>query len=448
MKIMLVIVILFVNYSAGFSQASAYEPDHLFPTNELKEDLRFLKDSLEKKHPALYRYISKPELDAVFDSLDHAIACPLNEQEFLSLVTLLHASIKDGHTIFLPSEGAMEYLNTKERLLPLAVVIIKGKLFVAENWSGDSSIQCGEEIMNINGISAVAVLSQLLRRQIRDGQNQTYPIWILNQYFAPHYSFVYGHPERFTLGLKNAQGVFHTMQVMALKKDNIKVYRQKRYPARYLLPNDGKGIILEEKKDGVSAILTLRSFDTAMLNETYKQAFNQVIDRVFRHLQLHHIHNLILDLRGNQGGDFESGRYLLSYLFTKPSMYLVGGKESRMIQPQKNHFAGKLIVLINGGSFSNSGIVSACLEREQRAIFIGEETGGNKYVISGDPEELILPHTRISCNISTTEFRISKGVNREHGVVPGYPVSASLEDLLNERDTAMELALKLISQNR
>ena len=48
---------------------------------------------------------------------------------------------------------------------------------------------------------------------------------------------------------------------------------------------------------------------------------------------------------------------------------------------------GELLVLINGGSFSSTAILCACLRRDQRALFIGEETGGNAHIISGDPVE-------------------------------------------------------------
>ena len=64
--------------------------------------------------------------------------------------------------------------------------------------------------MSINGVSTpIILIGQLLRRQIRDGNNNTYPEWILNHYFSSYYSFAFGQPRIFTLKLKNAKGVLY-----------------------------------------------------------------------------------------------------------------------------------------------------------------------------------------------------------------------------------------------
>jgi hypothetical protein len=401
---------------------------------------------LEKTHPALYRYTTKSSFHAFFDSLDHAIVRPMTEQGFLSLITLLHAKIRDGHTMFLPSEAAMEYDNSKGRFLPFSVAFTAGKLYIVENCSGDSTIQQGEEILGINGASTSAVMLQLLSRQIRDGNNQTYPEWIVNHYFAAYYRFAFGQPDQFSLELKNTSGELHKKQVMALTKDSIKFFRQTRYAYRYRQTNQGQGIILEENKHNTTAILTIKSFDPDLLQSFYKQDYKHVMDSIFMLLNRNQTMNLILDLRDNQGGDFEPGRYLLSYLFIHPARYLMDGKEAKLIQPKAHHFTGRLFVLINGGSFSSTAIVSANLERDQRAIFIGEETGGNKYIISGNPVEGLLPQTKIRSFISTTTFRIIGGANDGHGILPAYPIYTTIGDILTGNDPSKKLALQLIPE--
>jgi len=122
------------------------------------------------------------------------------------------------------------------------------------------------------------------------------------------------------------------------------------------------------------------------------------------------------------------------------------GEEARLLQPKNNHFTGKLFVLINGGSFSNTAIVSACLAQAQRAVFIGEETGGNRSVISGKPTEILLPKTQIRGFISTTTFRIATGTDDGHGVLPTYQVLPTITDILTGKDIAKAFALQLISE--
>jgi C-terminal processing protease CtpA/Prc len=118
-----------------------------------------------------------------------------------------------------------------------------------------------------------------------------------------------------------------------------------------------------------------------------------------------------------------------------------------VIRPAAHRFAGKLVVLINGGSFSSTAIVAAILEREKRAVFAGEETGGNKTIISGDPAEVLLPYTTITSYISTVIYRIGMGVNNGHGVMPDYRVQSSIGDRLTHRDRALEFALGLIRRD-
>jgi len=434
-------LLLLLSAPSALGQIQLSDTNRIYRPDELKADLRFLRKKLASIHPGLYRYTTKPAFDIFFDSLYNSVDKPMDEQAFLSLITLLHPKIGDGHTMFLPSSTTAEYNNSKGRFFPFSLTYTGGRLYVAENCSSDTGIEKGEEIVSINGEGTAAVMSQLLARQIRDGYNQTYPIWILNHYFPAYYSFAYGRPSQFSIELKSKNGELRKKQVAALTKDSIKFFRQTRYPAI-----EFPGISVEEIKDGTTAILTIKSFDPDLLESVYKQDYKRTLDSIFTMLNRNRATNLILDLRDNQGGDFEPGRYLLSYLLMSPARYLLNGKESRLIQPRINHFTGRLFVLINGGSFSNTAIVSACLEKNKRAVFIGEETGGNKYIISGNPTEVVMPKTRIRGFISTTTFWITAGGGDGHGVLPTYPVLPTIADILTEKDIPKAFALKLISE--
>lgn len=426
-------------------QDAGYDPNRLYPVDTLKADLHFLRSKLEKIHPALYRYTSIQALNNFMDSLDRAIIHPLKEQEFLSLVSLLNAKICDGHTMLLPSEAAMEYNNTRALLLPFFVFFKYGRLYITENCSSDSSIQIGSTISRINGVEAKTVMTQLLQRQIRDGYNQTYPLWILNHYFPSYYLFAFGESTLFDLELKNSRNEIFTRQVAGLRKDSIRHYRQARYTPFELNADRQQGISLEITKDALTAILTIKSFDTSLLKDQYGQDFHQAIDSVFKQLQTYSVKKLLLDLRDNQGGDFETGRYLLSYLATRPTQYLIGGEEAELITPRSDHYTGPLYVLINGGSFSNTAIVSACLAQTNRAIFMGEESGGNPYMISGNPTLVVLPHTGLQAYISTTNFSISTAPNEGRGIIPKRSLFISLQEALTGRDLIRRWAMTLMN---
>ena len=121
------------------------------------------------------------------------------------------------------------------------------------------------------------------------------------------------------------------------------------------------------------------------------------------------------------------------------------GEATKVQKPVDSPYKGNLYILINGGSFSNSGIVSSLLAANNRGIFIGEETGGNRYIISGDAGNGTLPITRINCEISSKKYQIQQtDKNDGHGTIPSYYVTSNIDDFKKNNDKAKELAFGLI----
>ncbi len=239
--------------------------------------------------------------------------------------------------MFLPGDSAMVYNSFNGKFLPLQVHYAEGKLTIVENHSTDSTIQPRMEILSINGTSASLVMEQLLARQVRDGYNRTYPLWILNHYFPGYYSFAFGQPNTYALQLKDSTGELHMKQIPALKKNTIQYLREFRYAAKYPAASEDRGIILREEKEHNTAVLKIRSFNPDLLRSKYRQDYKQVFDSVFKQIGRLQIKNLVLDLRDNQGGDFQPGRMLLSYLIQNPSRFLLEGKKRASFGPKRMH---------------------------------------------------------------------------------------------------------------
>ena len=120
------------------------------------------------------------------------------------------------------------------------------------------------------------------------------------------------------------------------------------------------------------------------------------------------------------------------------------GAEEGEHQPVKKPYSGKLYVLINGGSFSNSVIVSSCLREHQRAVFIGEESGGNPHILAGNAADYKLPHTKIRVEIPTLRYVMTNdSLNTGRGIEPDYPVANSIQDRINGIDKPLEFAIRL-----
>lgn len=432
----------------GFCQSNSYNPTHLYPVNELQTDFRFLRTTLEKTHPNLYLYTPKEKLNLFFDSLYKCIVKPLSELEFYNLVTSINSKVKDGHTMLLPSEEAENYFNENGKFFPFYITILNNRLYVNMNCSADTSIKEGAEILSINGNHTKDILKYLLTRQIRDGNNQTYPIWRLTTYFKEYFSFSFGHPNTFSITYKKSKADNLTKTINALPKDSIRFYRQLKYAKRNSISSEKQGITLQINKQLSIATLSIKSFDAEILKSVYKQDFDSTIKKIFNDIFEGHIQNLILDIRNNQGGDFETGKLLLSYLLRQPIKYLPYCSESKTITPKQNGFKGNLYVLINGGSFSSTAILCSYLEMTKRGIFIGEETAGNKIIISGNPIDTILPNTKLTFEIATTKYVIRKNLNLGNGIIPKYHTAFTIDNIITDKDITIELALSIISKDK
>jgi len=446
-----------------FFLASSVQPnlfgqtvDRKFSTSELQADFKVLRSRYESNLANLYLYTSKQRLDKLFDSLYLNIR-PMTELEFYSHITPLSSAIKDGHSNIFISEQATKQYNQQSKFFPFNIYWTDNKMFITKNLSTDTTIHIGTEILSINGVSSKEVMTYLLTRQVRDGNNENYALWILNNYFRAYYSFHFGHPDNYTLTIKNADNLEKKVIVAALLQQTI----SSNNTSRYLKPtNDDTYFHIDSTTN--AAIFTIKTWDNKKLKKE--------IDFVFSQLQQKNIDNLILDLRDNQGGNFSPAIYLLSHLLNHPFQYfteiksvkentdtsqVLKSRKEKLIrthQPKKNPYKGKVFVLINGGCFSNTSSFCSRLELYNRAVFIGEETGGNKVVfcgVFGSKANIVLPNTKIICDNSNYRLTVTDiQENTGHGVLPTYTVTPTITDILQQKDVVLNATFDLIKRKQ
>lgn len=413
------------------STVHAQGPAVRFDTVSLRADLDHLHQRLLRMHPAPDMYAGREALERGFDSLHMAIKAPMDAHRFLAHISALHPLLGDGHTMFLPADDATPALH-----LPLDVVYANGRLHVLRNGTTDHRILPGAEILSVNGVPAQAVMDTLMRRQIRDGRNNTYPRWILNKWFRPYYRQSFGQPSRFELVLRAVEGELH-VTVDALASDSIHANFDRSGRPDREAATFGSHF---EPRDSI-AVLTVPSFEKG--NLSYR-----MIDAAFDSIRKWNARALVLDLRDDQGGEPGYAKRLLAHLLDRPFELVHDGPASGEVRPVRDPFRGPVVVLMNGGSFSATGMVLSCLQRHNRATFIGEESGGNRTVLAGSPKHVLLPNTRLNCYISTRVWQLCERPNDGHGVIPDIEVHPTIDDLVNGRDVPFEEALRHARQHR
>lgn len=169
---------------------------------------------------------------------------------------------------------------------------------------------------------------------------------------------------------------------------------------------------------------------------------------------------LIIDVRGNPGGDFNSvlaiannffgekvsfgrviarsgrGPSLMLRMLGVPSHLDVGGSSTRF-------FSGRIIILVNEASGSAAEIFAAGMQENHRAAVIGRQTCG---CVLGSVAHSI----RGGGEIDISEFGILTASGRKLegvGVIPDVRVPLTLDDLRHHHDASLTEALAVLNSS-
>lgn len=467
-----------------------------FTIAQLQEDFKVFRYNLEQVHAGLYYYTPKSTIDAALDAAYAKIDHPMDEIEFHRLLTPLLPKIANGHTLFIPSQAYFKQRRSNHLIFPFSVYYDQGEVYVLRNSSNEDNIQQGAKIITINDTAVKEIFNHFVENETRDGANLTLPQATAAEAFSRLYAAHYGNPAMYKLELEQPTGELVTFEIAGLQLKDIRVNREKRYgkPEKPWHEINNNALLLDIKKD--IAIMTIRTFSSDYAKKV-GQKFKPFYKDAFAKIAAADVQHLIIDMRQNGGGDpmptielfrhlhdqpfpfyrdvtaitkkLPNPEYYASDVFTvkaasflamrkRGEVYAVkqnmlssmaGLKGLKVSKPaKKNIYKGKVYVLTDAGSFSATGEMAGIIKNYDRAIFIGEETGGNPSMnVSGLNPALILPNTKVRAFMSLWQWDMAVDLeNRDRGLIPDYPVRNSIEDEIKGRDAVMEFTLDLIKK--
>ena len=463
--------------------AAAPEPDSSirYEPGELRKDLRVAWDALVEGHPGIYRFTPKPEIDKVFTEASARFTRPMTALEFYRVLAPAVAALKCGHTVLKPSR-AIELRVQTEPLFPMEAAVLGGRLYVARDLSAGGKLT-GAEILAINGVETGRILAQMLAVVHGDGDSPSAsPYQLSHSYgFARNLYLVAGlqSPFRVRYAVKGESG---EAVLTGLALNAMSAAAGLRYPEPPRAGNASWRVLA----GGAAGVLKITAFagragDGAPLRAFFERAFTELHDR--------RLPTLILDVRDNGGGEDDLGRELFSYFADGPFRYyrdlvmtklsfrfwqyvpnreplppnvndlirkgtdgkyhMVGHPNWGTLQPGAPHFGGKVVVLMNGGSFSTTCEFLASLHHRGGATFVGEETAGGYYGnTSGAAFRLVLPNSKLVLPVPVVGYYLAIDGTEQgsRGIRPDREVAESIEDIVAGRDRAMEAALELVAR--
>ncbi|WP_394746903.1 S41 family peptidase [Spongiimicrobium salis] len=488
-EVFLVVFLILVIHQLVSGQSPQPPENPKIKKHLLLEDLRILKHNLEVVQPGLYNYTSKVEMDAIFEEIKNSINEDMSSIDFFKLIAPLSDKIRNGHTIIVPSSTWEDQVVTTMDLLPLNLYFHKGQLYILHHVSDNDEVQEGSILKTVNGESATHLFDHMVNRWFKDGYNLTRPREIVEEEFRILYAHFFGATPHYTIEVRTPSGEEKVLNIKGIKETVFKKRLEKKYGVSYVpwwrrAPKPQSLLITNH-----TAYLKVTQFSNGV-KSTGGKRFGNFIKAAFKKIKSENVKNVVLDLRGNQGGDVKPQLELLKHLVASPfHLYKdvhakvrklpnpqyykfdllskadfnkdfvnekINGvypmKERRGFQkepqaPSPNVFTGQLYVLIDGWTFSASGEVCGILKEHRKdAIFIGEETGGNPVTnISGIQTFMTLPHSKNRALICLVNYTTQVSYkNTGHGVQPQYEVRNTIEDMQRGTDAALRKVNALI----
>ena len=434
----------------------------LFSQKEVLEDLEYLYQTLPKVHRNLFAYTDRKSFDATYRSIKKSITKDsFNLLEVTNLLQPLISSVKNGHTeIPFPGQSYREYAYAEGTLFPLEIAFEDDKCLVRKNFSNNKDIKIGAEVLSVNGRPMGKILQALYPHV--SAERMYFKLAKMEFYSFPRlYWQVFGQEDEFNVEIRT-DGITKKYVLKAINL--IQDYENKREEV----------LNAQMKLDFIAS--------TAYLNPGSfggdEMKYRTFIDSAFATILEMKSKNLIIDLKNNSGGNDPFSDYLISYIADRPFSWssAFSLKTSLLLkdharnnndttsrffqeilnrpngevfeyrfddyQPQapEKRFKGKVYVLVNRQSHSQSTVAASQIQDYKFGTIVGEETGEYPSLYASQ-FKYPLPNTNIVVSVSKGHMiRVNESTKQE-GVIPDILIKDHLRD---EKDEILEGLLKMI----
>jgi len=440
-------------------------PEPRFTPVQLRADFDALYAGLKSAHYDLYARRSQREYDKLYRSMragfDHELGLDearLRFQRFAAYGRIAHENID------LPTDSWERFRKAGGKAFPLYFRVVGGRVFVNDDDSGIDGIAQGDEVLAVEGkpvkkwMEGPSALVSADNDYLRDAQMENgWPllVWLSG-----------GTRDHFALKLKKADGHRVDLVVPARSRAEFTAAEAK-HPPRFELDSDTREARMLDA--GTAYLRPGPFYDNrpGAADIWDNSAFKTFLDQAFEKFTAAHAQRLLIDLRDNPGGDNSFSDLLVARIADRPFRFtdsfeikvsaattaanrkrLDGASDAMAKRMDATYagkpegskvlfeidrtpplatgrFNGKVYVLINRHSYSNTVLVAAIVQDYHFGTVLGEETSDLASTY-GAMEKFTLPNTSIEVGYPKARILRPSGNAEARGVRPDIEIATPI----------------------
>ncbi|MGQ3087625.1 S41 family peptidase [Flavobacterium sp.] len=433
---------------------------------QMEQEIDAMVGRIVYSHVNAYHYRSKQEWDVFLKEVKSGLPDSLSRFGFWRKAEQVLVFMNDAHTRTYPSVFYKEYTDRGGLFLPFTIQKKEDVYHAAEIYGDTSNIDTFKSIISINGVPMAAIYADM-KKQCGKELDLLDEKAICGSF--PYYVWkVYGWEPPYSVIWSGSNAPVMVQGVTSDKLENGGPLSPKKEICSLSFLNEA------------TALITVIDFET-MPRSYYKKFYR----KAFREINRRGIKNLVLDLRGNDGGDSRYCEDMARYFADKPfrissrtlwkvtpefktnftQLYIPGimrwakflyginehtkaiwktgdgaiavveHKERKPYRSALKH-PKKVYLLIDNDTFSAGSMFAAMVKDYNLGILVGQPTGNLSSFYADPLMWYMLPNSRIT-------FQVSTSLNvRPNGKLDNDSIQPDI--LLPESTDALEYVLELI----